>query len=340
MVDLTIITRAELPPASITLQTCAHAIPLPTAPNLYRIHLYLLADTTYTIDCDNQAVTSAYLQNFCFAFVDARSTPLPYSRAYDAFGYILPILAWMAFVVVALHASRASSTLAWVLVSVAGAIALMLLEKYDLQIVSWRFGIVNLFGGASIVIWGSERLRFPVRQLLILVVLAMVLNYSGALAPGAPGIDLPVHAQQLENVMSGNLYLQNSGTLYPVAGDKAVTPTYPYPPSIYLLPARFALLLQPPFSLMSIMGTLSILLEALFVIGLVWLVDKNRLPRRVAILACLMYLFFPQSSVLQNYPTPPSHSPKQRGGYLYRLRMANQIQRIFSNAFVWCCWLH
>ena len=112
IVDLTIITRAELPPASITLQTCAHAIPLPTAPNLYRIHLYLLADTTYTIDCDNQAVTSAYLQNFCFAFVDARSTPLPYSRAYDAFGYILPILAWMAFVVVALHASRASSTLA------------------------------------------------------------------------------------------------------------------------------------------------------------------------------------------------------------------------------------
>jgi hypothetical protein len=61
----------------------------------------------------------------------------------------------------------------------------------------------------------------------------MVLKYSGALAPGAPGIDLPVHAQQLENVMSGNLYLQNSGTLNPVAGDKAVTQTYPYPPSSY-----------------------------------------------------------------------------------------------------------
>jgi hypothetical protein len=318
IVDLTIITRAELPPASITLQTSTHAIPLPTAPNLYRIHLYLPADTTYTIDCDNQAVTSAYLQNFCFAFVDARSTPLPYSRAYDAFGYILPILAWMAFVVVALHASRASSTLAWVLVSVAGAVVLMLLEKYGLQIVSWRFGIVNLFGGASIVIWGSERLRFPVRQLLILVVVAMVLKYSGALAPGAPGIDLPVHAQQLENVMSGNLYLQNSGTLNPVAGDKAVTQTYPYPPSIYLMLAPFALLLQPPFSLMSIVGTLSILLEALFVIGLVWLVDKNRLPRRVAILACLMYLFFPQSYVLQNYPNT-AQSLAQAAGWVFIL---------------------
>jgi hypothetical protein len=177
---------------------------------------------------------------------------------------------------------------------------------------------VNLFGGASIVIWGSERLRFPVRQLLILVVVAMVLKYSGALAPGAPGIDLPVHAQQLENVMSGNLYLQNSGTLNPVAGDKAVTQTYPYPPSIYLMLAPFALLLQPPFSLMSIVGTLSILLEALFVIGLVWLVDKNRLPRRVAILACLMYLFFPQSYVLQNYPNT-AQSLAQAAGWVFIL---------------------
>lgn len=318
IIELSLITRAEEPPATISLASATHRIPLPTAPNLYRIHLYLPANTSYHIDCDNQAVSSAYLQNFCFAFASVRANPLIETRTGVTWSYTLPVLAWMGLVVVTLHASRASSTLAWVLVSVAGAVGLMLLEKYGLQVVSWRFGIVNLFGGAAIVIWGSERLTFPVRQILILVVFALVLKFSGALAPGAPGIDLPVHAQQLENVMSGNLYLQNSGTLNPVAGNKAITQTYPYPPSIYLALAPFALMLQPPFPLVSVVGSLSLVLEALFVIGLIWLVHKNRLPHRVAILTTVMYLFFPQSFVLQNYPNT-AQSLAQAAGWVFLL---------------------
>jgi hypothetical protein len=252
------------------------------------------------------------------AFVSARGEqPLP-GRSDVDIGYIIPILAWMGLVVVALHASRAPSTTSWVLVSVAGAMVLMLLEKYNLQIVSWRYGILNVFGGALILIWGSERLSFRTRQTVIVLVVALVLKISGSIAPGAPAIDVPLHAQQLENVMLGNLYLQNSGTLNPVAGNKAITQTYPYPPAIYLLIAPIALLFQPPFSLDSVVSISTMLLDALFVVGLIWLVHANRLSQRVAVLTSMVYLFFPQSYVLQNYPNT-AQALAQAAGWIFLL---------------------
>ncbi|RLT30114.1 MAG: hypothetical protein DWI54_06910, partial [Chloroflexi bacterium] len=318
VVDMQIITRAEDPPATITLRSAAHTIPLPTTPHHYHIHLYIPAETQYTVECNNRDVQVAYLQNICMAFVSARGEqPLP-GRSDVDIGYIIPILAWMGLVVVALHASRAPSTTSWVLVSVAGAMVLMLLEKYNLQIVSWRYGILNLFGGAMIIIWGSERLRFRIRQTVILLVVALVLKIAGSIAPGAPLIDVPLHAQQLENVMVGNLYLQNSGTLNPVAGNKAITQTYPYPPAIYLLIAPIALLFQPPFSLNAVVSISTMLLDALFVVGLIWLVHTNRLSHRVAVLTSMVYLFFPQSYVLQNYPNT-AQALAQAAGWIFLL---------------------
>jgi hypothetical protein len=316
VVDMQIITRAEDPPASITLRSATHTIPLPTTPHHYHIHLYIPADTQYIVECNNSDVTVAYLQNICMAFVSALGEQPLQGRSDVEAGYILPIIAWMGLVVVALHASRAPSTTSWVLVSVAGAMVLMLLEKYNLQIVSWRYGILNLFGAAMILIWGSERLRFRTRQTVILLVMALVLKVSGSIAPGAPAIDVPVHAQQLENVMRGNLYLQNSGTLNPVAGNKAITQTYPYPPSIYLLLAPIALLFQPPFTLDAVVGMSTMLLDALFVLGLIWLVHSNRLSHRVAVLTSMVYLFFPQSYVLQNYPNT-AQALAQAAGWIF-----------------------
>lgn len=318
IVDLQIITRAEEPPASITLRSATHTIALPTTPHLYHIHLYIPAQTQYTVECNNRDVQTAYLQSLCMAFVSARGEQPLHGRNDVDVGYIVPILAWMGLVVVALHASRAPSTTSWVLVSVAGAMVLMLLEKYNLQIVSWRYGILYLFGSAIIIIWGSERLRFRTRQTVILLVVALVFKLSGLIAPGAPAIDVPVHAQQLENVMLGNLYLQNSGTLNPVAGNKAITQTYPYPPAIYLLLAPIAILLNPPFSINAMVSILTMLLDALFVIGLIWLVHKNRLSHRVAVLTSMVYLFFPQSFVLQNYPNT-AQSLAQASGWVFLL---------------------
>ncbi|MFM2032930.1 MAG: hypothetical protein RLZZ297_1695 [Chloroflexota bacterium] len=297
-----VISRADDPPTSLHLESDRHQIALPLPPNLHRLHLLLPADTRYRIGCDTSAVATPYLQRICVAFVDARATALRQTSQSTAYGYILPVVAVMLLVVVALHAGRASSTLAWVVVSVAGAVVLMLMEKYGLQLISWRYGMLQLFGAAAIVIWGSERLSWRVRQPLILIVVALTLKYSGFLAPGSPGADLPVHAQQLENVMTGNLFLQNSGTLNPVAGNTAITQTYPYPPAIYLVLAPLAILFQPPFPLTSIVGAATIFLDSLFVIGLLWVVAESRLSRRTAVLAAIAYLLFPQSYVLQNYP--------------------------------------
>jgi hypothetical protein len=149
-------------------------------------------------------------------------------------------------------------------------------------------------------------------------VVALTLKYSGQLAPGAPGIDLPVHAQQLENVMTGNLFLQNSGTLNPVAGNKAITQTYPYPPAIYLVLAPITLLFQPPFPLPAIVGVATIFLDSLFVIGLLWLVAQARLAQRTATLAAIVYLFFPQSYVLLNYPNT-AQALAQAAGWIFLL---------------------
>jgi uncharacterized membrane protein len=80
--------------------------------------------------------------------------------------------------------------------------------------------------------------------------------------------------------------------------------------------APIAILLNPPFSINAMVSILTMLLDALFVIGLIWLVHKNRLSHRVAVLTSMVYLFFPQSFVLQNYPNT-AQSLAQASGWVF-----------------------
>lgn len=301
IVELHALTRSVEPPQSIQLQSDSHTISLPTQPQSWRIRLYVPANTQYQITCDNRHVTSAYNQQICLSVVHITGVSVGTVPSLSLLLYLVIPLGWVVLFGVAFHVSQATSLVRYgVMMGVVGS-AIMLIDAYALQLHAWRWGITT----ALVCAIGGVLLlkRFPVHYRAIgsIVLIALLIKILGFVTPGARYADLQIHIMQFENVLRGNLYQQMDGTIARDLIDQNKIQTYPYPPLAYLVIAPFSFLTEGYLQSRSIIGMLTILIDASLVVGIVWLARQLSLSWPATTIAALTYVALPQSFILQNH---------------------------------------
>lgn len=301
IVDLTVLTRSDEPPRSIQLHSATHTINLPTAAQSWHIHLYVPANTTYIITCDNSDVQSTYTKQLCLSFVDIHGRTALQSPTWTFVLYLLIPMVWILLIGIACHIGDASSFVRYVAISGAFVVALMQITSYATQLQAWRWGIMfGLLGGICTMLW-LYAVPQKYRGISAIVVVALLVKLLGWNTPGARFADLSIHITQLENVLIGNLFQQMQGTISHDLIKQNQIQTYPYPPLAYLVIAPFELLFGPLLPQGSLIGIVALMLDAGMVVGIVWLARKLQLAWGGVIIAATTYIALPQSFILQNH---------------------------------------
>ena len=301
IVTMHVLTRSDEPPRTIAINSGTHAIALPTQPQSWRIHLYVPANTSYQVLCDNSQVTSTYNQQICISVVqiNGRSSTLPPTSAYLL--YLLMPLSWLLLIGTALWVSRAPLRINYGVMLIAASVIPMLFERYDLQLHMWREGInIALFTATGLIV-ALQRIPLPYRSIGAITIIAVLIKIMGFVTPGARYADLSIHIKQFENVLLGNLYQQMQGTISHDLIYQNQIQTYPYPPLAYIVMAPFAFFFGEWFESGRIIGIFAILIEASLVIGIIWLARRLKLSWGATIIAALTYVALPQSFILQNH---------------------------------------
>lgn len=301
VITLNLLTRSDEPPQSIKLTNGKHSIALPTQPQSWQIHLYVPANTSYQVECDNSLVASPYNQRFCIAVIQisGRATIVPVTSAYLV--YLMVPLSWLLFIGTILSVSNASMRMRIGVMVIAASIIPMLVEQYGLQLHMWRWGInLTLILATSVVI-SLRHIAPPYRTIGALTIGALVIKLLGFVTPGARFADLSIHITQFENVLLGNLYQQMQGTISHDLIDQNQIQTYPYPPLAYMVMAPFALVTEGLLTSRQVIGILTMLIDASLVVGVVWLARRLRFSWSATTIAALAYVALPQSFILQNH---------------------------------------
>lgn len=301
VVTLHLLTRSEEPPQSIVLANELHSIALPTQPQSWQIHLYVPANTSYHVECDNSSVTSSYNQQFCLSVVQisGRATTTPVTSSYLV--YLMVPLTWLLLIGTILSVSDASIRVRTVVMMIAASVVPMLVEQYGVQLHMWRWGINGAFMLATCAVLLIRFIAIPYRAIGAITLGALVIKLLGFMTPGARFADLSIHITQFENVLLGNLYQQMQGTISHDLIDQNQIQTYPYPPVAYMVMAPFALLTEKLLTSGQVIGILAMLIDASFVVGVVWLARRLRFSWSATTIAALAYVALPQSFILQNH---------------------------------------
>lgn len=301
VVSLNLLTRSEEPPQSIVLTNGQHSIALPTQPQSWQIHLYVPANTTYHVECDNSLVTSSYNQRFCLSVVhiNGRATTTPVTSSYLV--YLIMPLSWLLLIGAIVSVGNAPMRVRTTVMLIATSVIPMLIEHYGLQLHMWRWGITGALILATVAVLMIRAITTSYRAIGAITVGALVIKLLGFMTPGARFADLSIHITQFENVLLGNLYQQMQGTISHDLIYQNQIQTYPYPPLAYMVVAPFALFTESIFTSGQAIGILAILIEASLVAGVVWLARRMRFSWSATIIAALTYVALPQSFILQNH---------------------------------------
>jgi len=308
IVTLSLLLRSEHAPASLGIHTADHTLWIYQSPSeapqtaqLRRIMWYSQPNAQYTIRCDNTHLIDRNIQPLCTAFVQSKGYRIDTRTVNALMWIILPYLSWMLLGIVSvgkLTSGIAHRTLA--LCSWAG-VGLHMWAAYPLQIESWRseISLICLLGLICIAILPQRRHTW----VHVIFILAMLTRIGGYVVPGSPGTDRIIHAQQLENVLHGNLYQSNRGLIVINDITKQQPQVYPYPPAVYLGIAPVSILLDSHIPNTVLIGIIAILLEGILIIVLAHVMQRLRMPEYAIRISVIIGLCLPQAYVLHVYTT-------------------------------------
>lgn len=300
-VTLHVLTRSDEPPRSIVLTNGTHTIPLPTQPQSWRIHLYVPANTSYQVVCDNRHVTSTYNQRICLSMVQisGKATTDPVSSSYLV--YLMVPLTWLLFISTVLSISNTPIRIRAVALLMAASVVPILVSQYAVQLHMWRWGINLAFILATGAVLALKYIALPYRTIGAITIGALIIKLLGFVTPGARYADLSIHITQFENVLMGNLYQQMQGTISHDLIYQNQIQTYPYPPLAYMVVTPFALLTERLLTSGQVIGIVAMFIEASLVVGVTWIARQLKLSWGATIIAALTYVALPQSFILQNH---------------------------------------
>lgn len=301
IVIVRLFTRTEQAPATLWLQSTTLTIPLQSTGQLRRYAVYVPANQTVRIYCDTRTVTSEFLKTICASIVEIRgyaptNTPVPWRTV------LIPIGLWIGVALLCGRRLGASLGTQLLLISCAGLVAWYSIAHYPLQLLVWADGMSLGIGIVFVLFWVATHPRIPHGWVWGLVVIAVALRLFVYSAPGVDGVDRKVHARQLESVLYGDLYQQNTGTIVSMTTQTRQMQTYPYPPAAYLLMSPLILLLSPVMTFNYFVGAIAIIIDATLAVVVVWVITQQRLGRHVAWYSAIVVLFFPQAYVFHSYP--------------------------------------
>lgn len=302
IVTLHVLTRNDEPPRTIQLQSDSHSIALPTQPQSWRIHLYVPANTQYTVSCDNRHVESTYQQQLCLAVVEITGSDSLMQPSWSYLLYVLLPSIWLLVIGGAAAVSGTPMALRYVVMMIASSMAILLIDAHALQLQMWRWGLMlslTLTLAGMVLIWAIAPAKY--RSISVIILLAVLIKILGFSVPGARFADLSIHIKQFENVLIGNLYQQMQGTISHDLIYQNQIQTYPYPPLAYLLIAPFFGVASNIFTIGQVIGVTAIAVEASLVVGVVWLSRRLRLSWGATTIAAATYVALPQSFILQNH---------------------------------------
>lgn len=308
IVTLWVLLRSEHAPHSLGINGANHSMWIyqnpqhaPPAAQLRRVMWYSQPDAQYTLQCDNQHIVDTAVRQLCTGFVKSSGYRIAQPTIGTLIWLMLPFLAWIGLGMASIHAlttsmpHRALALLGWV-----GA-GLHTWMVYPLQLESWRHEITLacLVGLAYIALVRQRRHSW----VLIIFMLAMLTRIGGYVVPGSPGTDRIIHAQQLENVLHGNLYQSNRGLIVINDITKQQPQVYPYPPAVYLGIAPVSMLLDSHIPNTMLIGIIAILFEGILIIVLAHVMHQMRISERAIRISVIIGLCLPQAYVLHAYTT-------------------------------------